>query len=37
MKEAGEHDKLMTDGWKDGAIGILVFVSTDALITMPLL
>jgi len=36
MKEAGEYDKLMINGWKDGAIGLLVFVSTDPLITMPL-
>lgn len=36
MKEAEEYDRLMTDGWKDGAIGLLVFVSTDPSITMPL-
>ena len=36
MKEAGEYDKLMINGWKDGAIGLLVFVSTDPLIPMPL-
>ena len=29
MKEAGEYDKLMTDGWKEDAIGHLVFVSTN--------
>jgi Family of unknown function (DUF6535) len=32
MKEATEYDKHMTDGWKEGAMGPLVFVCIDSLI-----
>jgi hypothetical protein len=35
MEEAEEYDELMTDGWKDGAIGLIAFVSAVTLITMP--
>ena len=27
MEEADEHDTRVSDGWKDGANGVLVFVS----------
>jgi hypothetical protein len=32
MKEAIEYDKFMTDGWREDAKGLLVFVSPSPLV-----